>query len=288
MNTQYVHLSDISVTLGDYTATLNYVGYDQPKSWQVKPHKHMNFELHMIGVGGGKLVVAGESFDMCQGCMYLTGPGVVHEQESEYMEEYGVRFDVERTPTDDGDKQDNLLARSLIERPFFFIEKVSDEWRSQVAEMIREAHMQLPGYRQKIRGMFARLIVELGRIAAEVSGSDINPPDVQTIGAIDIKARLDTYFFGAGVRASSEEVMRDLHITRRHFSRLMQKYYGMTYTEKINEQRIIYAKELLTAGTPYGEVWQKVGFNSAQYFARVFKKQVGMTPSEFRKKNPGQ
>ena len=68
----------------------------------------------------------------------------------------------------------------------------------------------------------------------------------------------------------------------------MRKYYGMTYTEKMNEQRIIYAKELLTAETPYSEVWQKVGFNSAQYFARVFQKQVGMTPSEFRKKNSGQ
>ncbi len=286
MNSQYVHLSDISVAFGNYLVTLNYVGYDEPKKWHVKPHKHMNFELHMIGVGSGKLTVAGESFDMRFGSMYLTGPGVLHEQVSEYMEEYGMRFDVERRPSDEGN--DDLIARSLLERPFFFVESVSDEWRARVAEIIREAHMQLPGYRQKIRGIFAWLITELGRIAADVSGSDSDPPGVQTIGSIDIKARLDTYFFGGDFATPAESVLKALHITRRHFSRLMQKYYGMTYTEKMNEQRIIYAKELLNAGTPYSEVWQKVGFNSAQYFARVFQKQVGMTPSEFRKKNSGQ
>ena len=78
-----MHLSDISVTLGDYIATLNYAGYDAPRMWHVKPHKHMNFELHVIGEGGGTLTVADKSFGMRTGSLYLTGPGVVHEQVSE-------------------------------------------------------------------------------------------------------------------------------------------------------------------------------------------------------------
>ena len=283
-----MHLSDISVTLGDYIATLNYAGYDAPRMWHVKPHKHMNFELHVIGEGGGTLTVADKSFEMRAGSLYLTGPGVVHEQVSEYMEEYGMRFDVDFRPSGESDKRDNILGQSLIERPFFFADKVSDEWRLKIGEMIREAHMLLPGFRQRIKGIFSGFIVELGRMAAEISGNDLNPPGFQTIGSIDVKSRLDTYFFGCDNGVPPERVIEELHITRRHFSRLMRKYYGMTYTEKMNEQRIIYAKELLTAGTPYSEVWQKVGFNSAQYFARVFQKQVGMTPSEFRKKNSGQ
>ena len=283
-----MHLSDISVTLGDYIATLNYAGYDAPRMWHVKPHKHMNFELHVIGEGGGTLTVADKSFGMRTGSLYLTGPGVVHEQVSEYMEEYGMRFDVDFRPSGESDKRDNILGQSLIERPFFFADKVSDEWRIKIGEMIREAHMLLPGFRQRIKGIFSGFIVELGRMAAEISGNDLNPPGFQTIGSIDVKSRLDTYFFGCDNGVPPERVIEELHITRRHFSRLMRKYYGMTYTEKMNEQRIIYAKELLTAGTPYSEVWQKVGFNSAQYFARVFQKQVGMTPSEFRKKNSGQ
>ena len=283
-----MHLSDISVTLGDYIATLNYAGYDAPRMWHVKPHKHMNFELHVIGEGGGTLTVADKSFEMRAGSLYLTGPGVVHEQVSEYMEEYGMRFDVDFRPSGESDKRDNILGQSLIERPFFFADKASDEWRLKIGEMIREAHMLLPGFRQRIKGIFSGFIVELGRMAAEISGNDLNPPGFQTIGSIDVKSRLDTYFFGCDNGVPPERVIEELHITRRHFSRLMRKYYGMTYTEKMNEQRIIYAKELLTAGTPYSEVWQKVGFNSAQYFARVFQKQVGMTPSEFRKKNSGQ
>lgn len=284
VKTQYVHLSDINVALGDYVATLNYVGYDNPKKWDIKPHKHMNYELHAVSEGTGKLMVADRTFDITPGSMYLTGPGVVHGQQSDCMDEYGMRFDLEYRPSAAGEKSDRILARNLIDRPFFFLCKAPDFWHLQIGEIIREAHMQLPGFRQKLTGIFMSFIVELGRLSAEISGNDLNPPDSQTIGAIDIKSRLDTYFFGFNQAVTPEMIQSELHITRRSFSRLMQKYYGMTYTEKMNEQRIAYAKELLLSGTPFCKVWQSAGFNSPQYFARVFKKQVGMTPTQFSKK----
>ena len=112
-------------------------------------------------------------------------------------------------------------------------------------------------------------------------------PENRTIkvGKIDLRAMLDTYFFGLVDFATPERIIDDLHITRRHLSRLMRQYYGMSYVDKINELRCEHAKELLSDNVvPISGVWSAVGYTSQQYFSRVFKKQVGMTPSEYRAK----
>ncbi|ELK39703.1 hypothetical protein D478_23058 [Brevibacillus agri BAB-2500] len=54
--------------------------------------------------------------------------------------------------------------------------------------------------------------------------------------------------------------------------------------------RLNRAKECLLANdAPIGEVAKSVGYADALYFSRIFKKQVGLSPAEFRgrfRKNP--
>ena len=286
MKTQYVHISDISVVFGDYTAFLNFVSYDEFMKWHCQAHKHTNYELHVITRGGGTMISEGRIFNISAGSLYLTGPGVVHEQTSDGMDEYGMRFDIVYTPGS-GDKRDNIIAQSLDNHRFFISDEISDE-QQIIGDILTEAHMQLPGFRQRISGLFASMIVKLARTAAGMDMNDVDPPFVQTLGGIDVKARLDTYFFGNNFDTPSEKVINDLHLTRRNFSRLMKKYYGMTYAEKQNEKRIIHAKELLRLDIPYSEVWQRTGFNSAQYFSRVFKQITGETPNSYKKRLSGE
>lgn len=289
MDSQYVHFSDIKINIGDYVFSLNYVGYDTPRKWDIKNHSHRNYELHTISEGIGTLSVGepvNDVYDIIPGSLYLTGPGVIHCQQSgneNMMNEYGLRFDIEYRPYAGSDKRDNILAKSFIESPFFFFGTSSGDWHLKIEEMLREAHMQLPGFKKKLTGLFMQFIVELGRLSCEISGSDNDPPPLQAVGGIDIKARLDTYFWGFGGLQPSDRIINDLHLTRRNFTRLMQKYYGMTYTEKANRLKIGYSKELMDSGVLLCEVWQKSGFKSWQYFCRVFKNITGQTPTEYSK-----
>ncbi|MBQ1933541.1 MAG: helix-turn-helix transcriptional regulator, partial [Clostridia bacterium] len=51
----------------------------------------------------------------------------------------------------------------------------------------------------------------------------------------------------------------------------------------ITELRITNAKDLLSVGTmPAGEIAEKCGFASQYYFSRIFRKNTGVTPSEYR------
>ena len=73
-----------------------------------------------------------------------------------------------------------------------------------------------------------------------------------------------------------------------YFRKLFKSVTGASPTTFITDCRIARAKELLTAEylSPK-EVAERCGFSSVSYFCRVFKKSVGITPSEYKKRiNP--
>ncbi|WP_082233324.1 helix-turn-helix transcriptional regulator [Halobacillus massiliensis] len=80
-------------------------------------------------------------------------------------------------------------------------------------------------------------------------------------------------------------IAQELKVNPNYLSSVFTKETGISLTKYINEQRIKEAKELLRE-TPYSlmEISILLGYNSQSYFTRVFKKQVGIGPKEFREK----
>lgn len=67
-----------------------------------------------------------------------------------------------------------------------------------------------------------------------------------------------------------------------NFRRLFTRLFGMPPTEYRLNKRILRAKDLLLSGQySVKETAREVGFHDANYFTRVFREKVGMSPSEF-------
>lgn len=82
-----------------------------------------------------------------------------------------------------------------------------------------------------------------------------------------------------------ESVATKLGISGDHLSRLIKKASGLTFNEYLTQLRMIRAKELLADRTVLiGEVADLCGYRDARYFSTVFRRYVGMTPSEYRLK----
>ena len=280
-----VYLADMNIRLGDYVVTLDYAGSDEPpRSWSVLPHSHANFELHTMSRGSGKLMTKGGVYEIGAGTTYLTGPEVYHSQYTEgdeTMDERALRFDIRYSPRNGSDGEVSELIKALVENPFFVCREDIGCFET-IGEMLDEARARRVGYREKLKNRFAGLLIDLGRYCMGAEGVGVDSEELITVGEPDLRAMLDNYFVGADFFAPPEQIIGELHITRRHFSRLMQQYYGMNYTDKVNEIRCEYAKELLAGELPVSEIWQRVGYSSQQYFSRVFKQLTGMTPTEYR------
>lgn len=75
-----------------------------------------------------------------------------------------------------------------------------------------------------------------------------------------------------------------LHITPSYFSFLFSKTCGCTFKEYLTNYRISYAKELLkSTNKSVTDICYSCGFSNLPNFLRVFKKQVGKTPSTYKK-----
>ena len=82
-----------------------------------------------------------------------------------------------------------------------------------------------------------------------------------------------------------EEIANHCNASRRHIERNFTKFLGATPNEHIVRAKVARAKQLLSE-TDYtlDIVAEKSGFNHAAYLSVLFKKHLGETPGEYRRK----
>ncbi len=81
-----------------------------------------------------------------------------------------------------------------------------------------------------------------------------------------------------------EDLAKHLHISTYYICKVLKKEFGKSFIELINEHRINKAKKLLMdPRCSVKEAAFYVGYNSQHYFAKIFKKYLGVTPTEYRK-----
>jgi len=85
---------------------------------------------------------------------------------------------------------------------------------------------------------------------------------------------------------SLEDVAEYVNISPQYFSKLIKKHTGFNFIDWLSMLRVNKAKELLTnSNLTVKEVCYMVGYKDPNYFSRIFKKKIGLTPSEYIKKN---
>ena len=69
-----------------------------------------------------------------------------------------------------------------------------------------------------------------------------------------------------------------------YFRRMFKKRFGISFTDHYKQLMMDYSRLLLLTGHyKVSEVSEMLGFSSADYFTRVFKKITGQVPSDFRR-----
>lgn len=82
-----------------------------------------------------------------------------------------------------------------------------------------------------------------------------------------------------------DKICRDLNMSRVKLYSISESAYGMSIAEYIRKTRITAAQKMLAKSEErIGEIADKCGFYDYNYFTKVFKKYVGLTPRDYRKK----
>ncbi len=153
---------------------------------------------------------------------------------------------------------------------------------------VRSQYLRPPGWRDEVRGRVFQLFLHLlrrygDRCAPLLPGRlDERAADLERLNPVfdAIDRRL-----GAGLR------VRDLaglvHVSASHLRMIFRRATGENLVRFLRRHRVERACALLTS-TPLGikAVADRAGFPNAYYFYRVFKRQIGMTPQQYRAQRP--
>jgi YesN/AraC family two-component response regulator len=82
-----------------------------------------------------------------------------------------------------------------------------------------------------------------------------------------------------------KELAEKVGVSENYLSQIFHQELGISPWDGLTRLRIQKAKELLTGNEDtITQVAMQVGFNDSAYFSRVFRKQIGLSPQEYRSK----
>lgn len=78
-------------------------------------------------------------------------------------------------------------------------------------------------------------------------------------------------------------ILKEFSVNKNQLNVAFDNEVGMTCMEYVEKMRINYSKRLLDEQNwSISEISEKIGYDDTNYYSKVFKKHIGMTPSEYR------
>ncbi|OGK06027.1 MAG: hypothetical protein A2W80_14355 [Candidatus Riflebacteria bacterium GWC2_50_8] len=144
-------------------------------------------------------------------------------------------------------------------------------------KLLKETTEKYWGHRIKIQSVFQELLISFVRLFTADKDEAVDKT------AVLAKKFLEAY---PDKNLDLEELADKCGVSKSHLCRVFKKATGQTVSQYLNQIRIERACKLLSAtDVPIEEIAFAAGFNNASYFFRVFKKQIGRLPLEWRKKH---
>ena len=271
----------------DFPLVIHYGGHEQ----NLLPHTHEHYSELVFVLGGSAMhVVNGEEYTVEKGDVFVLGGNTSHA----YMNPkdfkicnlmfkpqhiFNRKLDVENTV--------GFEALFVVE-PKMMENKVFNSWfrlgykdfqfiSDFIAAMIEEYENKEDGWRTLVMSDFLRLTVILSRLYSD-------SPTTQSSSSYYL-ANVTSYInnnYTKSLKIKDLALMANL--SERHFLRTFKDTYKKSPSDYINSLRLSHAQNLLKqTDLSMLAIALQSGFNSSNYFARQFRKEFSMAPTEYRK-----
>lgn len=142
----------------------------------------------------------------------------------------------------------------------------------------KEAERRAPGWQGHVCGNTLQLLVELKRAC---SAGQMPPPMTEKPGLLDA---LVNYIEGhLAEKITLEGTARRFLVSQSTISQTFRQKMGISFYRFVTQRRLIAAKTEILAGKPLETLYETVGFSDYSTFFRAFRREYGISPSQYRK-----
>lgn len=250
-------------------------------------HGENVYEIHLVTEGSGSVSINKRRYSLTPGIVYITGPGVLHEQipdETNPVVEFGVYLRLE------GELPGGELLQRLRAYPDWF--GTGRKVLSDLAERIlSEQTGDLPGTMEMKGHLLAEFLIECIRNIGEEKERKKRLPhpeeefSAHTVREENLLLVTDEIFLYEYRDITLEKLAGRLGFSVRQTQRFLERMYGKTFTRKKLEARMSAAIPLLqNSRYTITEIGERLGYSSAEHFSYAFSGYYGYVPSKLRKR----
>lgn len=241
-----------------------------PTYWQ---KGRRDYQILYVANGKTHFWFDGKEEIVCAGYMVLYKPEEIQKYVY-YLEDNPEVFWIHFT----GNDVKNILAYhgiSLDEHVFYC--GVLPDYKALFRKIIQELQLCRYGYEDYIASLFNDILLLVDRQQHEQKKATGNVQEQIERAAAYFNENYNT-------KISIDDYAESLHISTNWFIHNFKQYAGMSPAQYILSLRMVNAQSLLER-TTYNikEISEIVGYENPLYFSRVFKKEIGKSPAQYRK-----
>ncbi|GAA2786813.1 helix-turn-helix transcriptional regulator [Streptomyces showdoensis] len=253
-----------------------------PMSRAAFPHRHTFYEFVHVTRGTGTHVVDLARWELRPPHLGLILPGQVHHwEDTRDLDGTVVLFTPEFLLDHPGDRE---LLRRLGEHPWLRLDPDEHARTARLmAELTEEYGRVDAGFATVLRSLLHVLLVRTARLGDRTGGRRRPPPPGRHAAVAEEFARLAART-GADAARSVRECAERIGVTPGYLTEAVRTALGRTPAELLREARAQEAQRLLArTDLSVRQVAARTGFEDPAYFCRFFRREVGMSPGDFRK-----
>lgn len=238
-----------------------------------RPHWHEHLELIFVKKGNFGITSGGRYFDVAENELVIINCNEVHYFENR---DSGRYYTVIINPSffEDVDFKNVLLTPHIGADKF-----ITD----CVNEIFEEKEQQLPGYDMKIKSLTYGLMAHLLRhyTAEKLSESDAIARRKKITRITHILQYISLHY---NISITTASLAREFNFSEHYFCHFFKENTGQSPMEYINGYRIQKAAVMLrNTDQSIADIASDAGFDDTNYFSRIFKKYMGLSPSAYKK-----
>lgn len=156
--------------------------------------------------------------------------------------------------------------------------------RNFLLNAMYENHYKMMYYREPLESYLVLFITDQLRALSAAADADRFARSSDDKRMLDIKRYIDLNSTTVTLSSAAEH----FHFTPSYLSQLVSRQTGKTFTQLVQESRLLQASRLLLHTTmSITEIIESCGYQNTSYFYRIFSQRFGCTPSEYRQRNYG-
>ena len=253
-----------------------YVELKTQKTPMPSMHYHNTYELYYLVSGEREYFIENDFFKLTDGDIVLIPKGLLHRTAGKGASRYLINFSDALLREHFSDIAIDLVLHS--EGPLLFH---PDDTTAPYFHRVMNSLLQIYNSddENKISICLGFLYQLLFMMATE-QNTYIKPSIASGCISDVVKYINSNYATINGI----EDIASKFFISKFYLCRTFSKYFGITVMTYLNTIKIKAACDMIRLGNSnMTEIATNCGFNSASYFCKVFKKEKGISPTEYRR-----